>query len=374
MAKVDQTYHQLASHIIDNGNIYEDASRKINCLQTSAATLNLSIKDEFPLITTKKMYTKAIVAELIWFLTGSTNIKYLVDNSVNIWNKDAYNWYLKKSADLEKMDLEEFIQTIKNTTEFRPDHKGYTLGDVGKNYGYQWTNWNGEINQIENMLEVLTSPHPIKRRQVVTAWNPTEVSETALPPCHWSWEIIPTKFKKIDKINYFSGVEKEHWESLWQASLGKDKELALEADEILTGYFERRNIPEYGFTLKWHQRSVDTFLGLPFNIASYGILAKIIEAMTGLYAINIIGDLSNVHFYEPHIETVREQLGRDVNQYQGCKLEFSEKFSNLADDFRDKKISYKEFVNSLEIEDFIFAGYKSYPKLNASMFAPMNSK
>lgn len=316
MAKVDVIYHNIASAIIDYGYWYNDSSRDKRCKQISHMTVEIPL-DEFPLLTTKKMFTKGIVGELIWFLRGDNNTKYLNDNGITIWDKDAANYS--------------------------------NNGDVGRNYGVQWRDWNSRnynvnspnnfnrIDQIANLLKSLKEK-PINRRNIVTAWNPGELHETALPPCHWAWEIIPRPLFQYEKNIY-----------------GLDK--------------------EYGFDLKWHQRSVDTFLGLPFNIASYGLLAFIIGELTGFIPLNLIADLSNVHFYEPHIEIVKEQLTRNPHQFNGCRIDFSSSLQQLTHAYRTNNITSEEefmsnFFNEMQIDDVMFENYQSYGSLKAEMFEP----
>jgi thymidylate synthase len=316
MSKIDFIYHDLSKAIIDYGYWYKDDSRDKRCKQISSATLSIPL-NKFPLLTTKKMFTKGIVGELIWFLRGDSNIKYLNDNGIHIWDDDANNF---------------------------SDN-----GNVGRNYGVQWRNWQGidpvlnedgflkaigiiKTDQIINLITNLKKK-PIGRRHIVTAWNPAEIDQTALPPCHWAWEVIPRPLFDFEKKLYPN--------------------------------------QEYGFDLKWHQRSVDTFLGLPFNIASYALLAHIIGKLVNFVPLNIIGDLSNVHFYESHIEIVIEQLQRDTNLHEGCDLLFSERFENSIKQYQEGNLILDNFFKELEINDFKFDNYTSFDKLKADMYAPI---
>lgn len=308
MAKIDFIYHDLSKAIIDYGYWYKDESRDKRCKQISSATLSIPL-NSFPLLTTKKIFTKGIVGELIWFLRGDSNVKYLNDNGITIWNDDAANY---------------------------SDN-----GDVGRNYGVQWRDWtntcddkccNESVDQIFNLVNNIKKK-PIGRRHIVTAWNPAELNKTALPPCHWAFEIIPRPLFDFEKKLY--------------------------PDQ------------EYGFDLKWHQRSVDTFLGLPFNIASYALLANILGKLINFVPLNIIGDLSNVHFYEPHIEIINEQLQRDTDLHQRCDLTFSQKFEDLVKSYQDGKIILDDFFKQIEIDDFKFDNYTSFGKLKADMYAPI---
>lgn len=369
MSLVDQQYGQLSQAIVDYGYEYTTKNRpETLCKQITSATLQLPLKDEFPLLTTKKMFTKAIVGELIWFLRGDTNIKYLVDNDINIWNKDAYNYYFKKAGKNACLTLEEFKKSNLSFT-----------GDLGRIYGSQWRRWNGfnngintwdegnhfQTDQISNLIKGLKET-PMGTKHIVTAWNPAELDHMALPPCHWAFEILPRPLSKADQIHYMIGDDKIYMDGLYQAAYEQGDAVAMtELDKQLSQF------PKYGFTLKWHQRSVDTFLGLPFNIASYGLLAHIIGRMVNMIPLEIIGDLSNVHFYAPHLPVVKEQLTRNPNTYKGCQLQFTSEGEQKFQQF-DEDNDVDKLFQSLEIEDFVFANYQSYDKLTAEMFAQTN--
>lgn len=330
MAIVDKVYHGLLQSIMDKGYDYETANRPgIVCKQLSSVTIEIPLNSEFPLLTTKQMFIRGIVAELIWFLRGESNIKYLLDNNVDIWTKDALTFLKRQTGD--ELEISDFREKVK--TE-------YFSGNVGRNYGVQWRYWTqvgeaefdelvpvSDFDQIANLITNLRKENPINRRHIVTAWNPAELQDTALPPCHWSFEIIVRPLSSP---------------------------------------------PYYGFYLKWHQRSVDTFLGLPFNIASYALLAYIIGEITGLQPLGLIGDLSNVHIYSPHFEVVEEQLTRDVEAFSGCQLDFSEEGLKTFSSFNNGEIDINDTFASLQISDFIFNNYTSYPSLKAEMFEQKN--
>lgn len=310
MAKVDFKYSNLLQKIISTGYKYEDPNRKGTYRHEIAHhILDIGLTNGFPAITTKKLFWKGVVGELLWFLRGDDNIKYLIDNNIHIWDKDAYNYYLT-------------VGPIFNNNPVKFDE--FKKWSVGKAYGHQWRHF-GKTNayhpdgldQIEILLNNLVT-NPMGTRHIVTAWNPAELDKTALPPCHWSFEIICYP----------------HEDS-------------------------------YGFTLKWHQRSVDTFLGLPFNIASYALLAHIIGRWTGYTPMRLIGDLSNVHIYEPHITAVKTQLSRDVSKYKAPEL--------MLPSWKQVD-SFDEFINSVDIDDFKLIGYKSYPTISAEMIALNKTK
>lgn len=370
MSQVDKQYHQLANAIIDHGYEYTTQNRPdVKCKQLTSALLQLPLT-EFPLITTKEMFTKGIVGELLWFLRGDSNIKYLVDNNIHIWSKDAYQWY-KKEYEFSRypsqnmQNYEDWLQYVKDGKRPHNNIRFDIAGDVGLNYGVQWRQWNKTTDQIEILINNLQSEYPINRRHIVTAWNPAELDQTALPPCHWAFEILPRPLTISDKIHY-SGGDIEYLDALWNSAYIKND---MEAKEILTK--ELAHISDYGFTLKWHQRSVDTFLGLPFNIASYGVLAMIIGRMVKMKPLELIGDLSNVHFYEPHIPIVMEQMKNNPNTYSGCGFEITFEGEKKFEQYDSEK-NINNLFQSLEIEDFTFPGYQSFSKLKGEMFEQTN--
>jgi len=251
---LDSQYQDLLKNIIEKGHKKED--------RTGTGTLSVfgrqfvhNMGTGFPLLTTKKIAVKTMMTELKWFLKGDTNIKYLVDNGCNIWNGDAY----KKYADIEcnpphdhSLSQKEFIDNIKNNDAFAENY-----GDLGPIYGKQWTDWNG-IDQILNLLNSIKK-NPNSRRLMVSAWNVSELHEMTLPPCHYGFQI---------------------------------------------------NIRGEYMDLMWNQRSVDTFLGLPFNIASYGLLLSLIAYETGYKPGSLIGSLGDTHLYTNHIEQAELQIKR----------------------------------------------------------------
>ena len=381
MAKIDVLYHNVARNIIEHGYEYLTDNRPQPCVQLSSVNMDIPLT-EFPLLTTKKMFTKSIVEELLWFLRGENNIKPLLDKKVNIWNQDAHKHYqremIKRNGQGSLIE-EQYIGQIEKLGKVI-DH-GFEYGDIGRNYGVQWRKWknanfkiDGEdirtlklpFDQIQNLLDNLRKPNPINRRHIVTAWNPAELDQTALPPCHWAFEIIVRPLTNAMKIEY-SGKDQEYLDTLWMEGFGK----ANNEEAKATFLEETKHIPSYGFILKWHQRSCDFFLGSPFNIASYALLAHIIGSLTDLQPLSIIGDLSNVHFYQPHIEVVQQQLNNDVNLYNGCYLSFSENYLMNMTLFKGSAITLDEFLETLSHEDFIFNNYNSFPALKGDMFAPV---
>lgn len=322
MAIIDIEYNKLLKKITEEGYVNFDKSRNIGTKQISSYYLDLRNKLTLPILTTKKIFLNSVLAELNMFFKGNSNIKELIDNNCNIWNKDAYNYYIKKcdkSKINSKLGYDAFVYSIKNQKTMYnlvlPDD--YNLGDLGNVYGVQWH----KDNQLKNVIDNLIRRN-FNRRLIVNAWNVKELDDMALPPCHWSFEILQEKD---------------------------------------------------GFVLKWHQRSVDTFLGLPFNIISYHILGILFSVITAVPFYGVIGDLSNVHIYENHLDQVKEQLSRSPYEYgsRDTKLLVNNSLFRTSALYREDKISFEELLNNFDISSIKIVGYESYPALKADMVAPI---
>jgi thymidylate synthase len=331
MNNLDKQYQTLLQTILDFGVEKKDRTGT-GTKSIFGYTIRHNMKDGFPLLTTKKMAWKTMVTELLWFLRGDTNIKYLVDNNCHIWDGDAYKNYLKggdvkwlKPTEVDtpigKMSIpipysqEEFINKIKTDDEFAKK-----WGDLGKIYGFQWRKW-GErkhdsisneyfigIDQIQNLINDLKT-NPDSRRLMVNAWNVGELDQMVLPPCHYGFQVYTTELSDLRRYN------------IW---FNNNYETGMER------FFDPKNLPDFdnpyytptpkrGISLMWNQRSVDTFLGLPFNIASYGLLLEIIAKEVGMLPDELIGNLGDVHLYSNHIEQAKEQIGK--------KLTFDERYA-----------------------------------------------
>ena len=278
MNSLDRQYQELLQDILDNGVEKSDRTGT-GTISVFGRQIRHNMKNGFPLLTTKKMAIKTMMTELKWFLKGDTNIKYLVDNGCNIWNGDAYKAYLAKETTpgIPPHDFvlskSEFIDKIKTDDEFAK-----VWGELGPIYGAQWRDWQGfkqgmntmanseypeefdteGVDQIANLINQLKT-NPDSRRMMVNAWNVGELNDMVLPPCHYGFQC------------YVSNGE---------------------------------------LSLMWNQRSVDTFLGLPFNIASYGTLLLLLCEETGYKPGELIGNLGDVHLYKNHTEQAQEQINR----------------------------------------------------------------
>lgn len=304
MSHIDQTFISLCSRIFQQGKEYTNKNRGVSRLQIPSFTLRHDFNHGFPAISLKKLQWKAIVGELIWFLRGDNDVAYLNSQGIKIWNKDAYNWYLKHLEEKEvPMSFEQF------------EERG--TGSVGQNYSVQWRNFNGKTDQIKELIQGMKKDI-MSSRLKVNAWNPSELNDTALPPCHSEFQVIGVPLPDGD----------------------------------------------FGFELHWNQRSVDVFLGLPFNIASYGLLAKILEAITGYKALAIEGTLKCVHFYDNQYEAALTLMKRNPYQYGNCKLKIHLPESEDLD----------SLFHAWKIEDFVLKGYEHFGPIKVEMLAPKSLK
>ena len=329
MNNLDKQYQALLQDILDNGVEKKDRTGT-GTISVFGRHIRHKMSEGFPLLTTKKMAWKTMVTELLWFLRGDTNIKYLVDNNCHIWDGDAYKayetWYDTEAItvpfDTPKLTIEQFIQAIKLDEDF-----ANRWGELGPIYGKQWRSWYtrelrfrsdvvGEpqslpeffevkvpIDQISNLINDLKT-NPDSRRLMVNAWNVAEIDQMTLPPCHYGFQVYTRELNEIER--YVKLVELTN-RPLFFLDYGvavavKMKEFMKECDEL--------NIPTRAISLMWNQRSVDTFLGLPFNIASYGLLLEIIAKEVNMVPDELIGNLGDVHLYSNHIEQAKEQLTR----------------------------------------------------------------
>ncbi len=340
MAKVDELYHLLLGEIMTKGFKYEDPNRKGTYRrQIQSYEFVYDFKDGFPAITTKKLWWKGIVGELLFFIQGDMDIRKLWANKIHIWDKDWFNYSGHNYFD----SIEDAIANQDTLTA--------DVFSLGKVYGRQWRDWQGDYDSPEtynmgtdqflNLIDSLRV-NPMSTSNIVTAWNPADREDMALPPCHWSFEILSKPIPKMARKLMLSTIQT--------------------AEDI-------DRIPLHSFYLKWHQRSVDTFLGLPFNIASYALLAHIIGKMTNMIPAGIIGDLSNVHIYEPHMEAVQTQLDNDINKYKDSHLVIDYDAGQMLRNVPTMHESFTKAMNQLEIDEFVLAGYESYPRIKAEMFA-----
>jgi thymidylate synthase len=329
MNTLDKKYQQLLSDIIEFGVEKKDRTGT-GTISEFGHQIRHKMNEGFPLLTTKKMAWKQIVSELLWFLTGQTNIQYLLKHNNHIWDGDAYKnfvnkvdsiWQKSVVGDLDDMiydgllidggdengkwfaripTKEEFIGRIKSDVEFAKQ-----WGELGPIYGKQWRKWdgkNGRIDQIDDLVRELKT-NPDSRRLMVSAWNVGELDQMVLPPCHYGFQI----------------------------------------------YTREENEKRY-ISLMWNQRSVDTFLGLPFNIASYGLLLHIIANEVDMIPDELIGNLGDVHLYSNHIEQAKEQISRE--SFNLPTLKTNVKIDGIC---------------CATPDDFVLEGYQYHPTIKAPL-------
>lgn len=307
MNQLDKDYQKLLKDILKNGVEKSDRTGT-GTISVFGRQIRHDMSEGFPLLTTKKMAIKSVMTELKWFLKGDTNIKYLVDNNCNIWNGDAYKAYLVKETmpgvppHDHVLSYDQFIEKIKTNDKFARQY-----GELGPIYGHQWRHWtvkeddsyDGEyvwVDQIKNLINDIKT-NPDSRRLMVSAWNVGDQPEMALPPCHYGFQCYVNDGK---------------------------------------------------LSLMWNQRSVDTFLGLPFNIASYGMLLHLLAKETGLEAGELIGNLGDVHLYKDHLKQAKTQISREP--YQLPVLTELENVDILNGEF-----------------DYTIEYYQSWPKIEAPL-------
>lgn len=363
MAKIDRKYHELVNLILDEGYWYDDPYRKgVKRQEISTYTFTHNFKDGFPALTTKDLYWKGIVGELLWFLRGDTNIEYLIRNGINIWNKDVAKYYSKRHNLKEPISPENLVNHIK---------QGATNdGEAGRIYGAQWREWGlrktydrdtGDltimyVDQIQTLIDKMIKT-PLATDLVVNAWDPYDKEDMALPPCHFGFQVLGRPLTYQERYDMMTQDQTDFY---W-------KELDIINDNTGHKHFDNCAIPRHGFILVWDQRSVDTFLGLPFNIASYALLAHILGAITSMKPLGIQGNLRKVHIYDNAIPQIKKQLSRDTNAYSECGLRMSMGFVNRARKINDIDEILAEDLT--RISDFELVNYESYPPIKAEMLA-----
>jgi thymidylate synthase len=311
MNNLDKQYTALLQDILDNGVTKQDRTGT-GTISVFGRHIRHKMSDGFPLLTTKKIHFKSVVTELLWFLRGDTNIKFLVDNNCHIWDGDAYRNYeilMIGNPPERTLDKNEFIQKIKEDAKI--EHSPFTFaqkwGELGPVYGKQWRDWGSEkvygqgesmmyggIDQIANLIRDLKT-NPDSRRLMVSAWNVGELDSMVLPPCHYGFQVYTRELSRDERIQIYIN----------QYMGGVGKPAGFEDAKLTT-----RNIPTRSISLMWNQRSVDTPLGLPFNIASYGLLLEIISKAVNMIPDELIGNLGDCHVYLDQVDGVKEQITR----------------------------------------------------------------
>ena len=352
MNKLDKQYQQLLQDIIDYGVEKKDRTGT-GTKSIFGYTIRHKMSDGFPLLTTKKMAWKTMVTELLWFLRGDTNIKYLVDNGCHIWNGDAIKNYEKHNGEISWGPFitkeEAFVESMKNE-EFAKE-----WGELGPVYGKQWRRWTNttkgweqeswatrEIDQIANLINDLKT-NPDSRRLMVSAWDVGSIDQMVLPPCHYGFQVYTRELTWEEQVQWVMKNTDVEWENVYIV------------EEIA-----KPTTPKRAISLMWNQRSVDTFLGLPFNIASYGLLLEIIAKMVNMVPDQLIGNLGDVHLYLNHIEQAKEQIERESFDLPTLK-------HLKADSFYESLSEDQSLYSHLENTDFELVNYQSHPAIKAPL-------
>jgi thymidylate synthase len=318
MNNLDKQYTDLLQDILDNGVTKSDRTGT-GTISVFGRQIRHKMSDGFPLLTTKKMAWKSVVTELLWFLRGDTNIKFLVDNGCHIWDGDAYKNYCNQIPEYSKqftMSKEEYIDKIKTDQMF-----AFKWGELGPIYGAQWRRWfPGGKDQIANLINDLKT-NPDSRRLMVNAWNVGELDQMILPPCHFGFQVYTRELSLEERLQ------------VWNIKFGfANEEQKNQFDPNV--HLDTHGIPTRAISLMFNMRSVDTFLGLPFNIASYGLLLEIIAKAVNMVPDELIGNLGDTHLYSNHIEQAKEQIGRELSLEERHQLAlpiWKEKYGPLAD-------------------------------------------
>jgi thymidylate synthase len=364
MNKLDKDYQELLLDILTNGVTKSDRTGT-GTLSVFGRQIRHKMSDGFPVITTKKMYWKGIVTELIWFLRGDTSIKYLVDNDCHIWDGDAYKNYLFNSEWLpiasvnggfigtkagtdEIMTQELFINKIKTDDEFAEK-----FGNLGPIYGSQWRKWkftdkftngeqiayvNGKIDQIQNLINDLKT-NPDSRRLMVSAWNVGELDQMVLPPCHYGFQVYTRELSWEERVRYY------------ETSLGRLHFVPPSPDAL-----NARNIPTRTISLMYNARSQDVPLGTPFNISSYALLLVILGKMVNMIPDELIANMGDCHIYSNQIDGLKEQLTREPYQLPTLKINSGNENWHL--------LELDEVLNTLDPSlTFKLENYQSHPTI-----------
>ncbi len=350
MNKLDKQYQDLLQSILDYGVEKKDRTGT-GTKSIFGYTIRHNMQDGFPVLTTKKMAWKTMVTELLWFLRGDTNIKFLVDNGCHIWDGDAYKNYCYQQSQrfIQGCTYQEFIEKIKTDDEFAEK-----WGQLGPVYGKQWRRWENffydnpdpdsdgfshyEVDQITNLINDLKT-NPDSRRLMVNAWNVGELDQMVLPPCHYGFQVYTRELSLEERLDLMRK---------------RTRNGTVDYDNRHHEFLDYHNIPKRAISLMWNQRSVDTFLGLPFNIASYGLLLTILAKEVNMVPDQLIGNLGDTHLYLNHIEQAKEQIGREP---------FELPTLNQFPTYEGSRPSIESYV----VGDFTLKDYQSHPSIKAPL-------
>lgn len=313
-----EQYKQLLTDILNGCDGVNIDSRSGKTIKIFGKSYKYDLRNGFPIVTTKKVFWRGVVGELLWMLKGNTNIKELVKQKLNFWTPDAFRSYKEKVGKTNLTETE-FSEKILNDNKFSEIY-----GDLGPVYGKQWRNFNG-IDQIEFVINEIVN-NPNSRRMLVSAWHPSDLNKMVLPPCHTLFQFNCTKIP--NKFN--------------------DK--------------------DYYLDLHLYQRSADAFLGVPFNISSYALLLHIVAKITNTVPRHFIHTFGDLHIYKLHLPQVHELLSRDPHKLPTLKL--SDNFNDKLETLYKQKINTETinvFLSGLCTKDFKLKNYIHHKKINAQL-------
>jgi thymidylate synthase len=377
MNTIDSKYQELLQDILDNG-VEKGDRTGTGTISVFGRQIRHKMSQGFPLLTTKKMAWKTMVVELLWFLRGDTNIKFLLDYDCHIWDGDAYKNYqnvydiesregkyaLEELHMLSDLSKEQFINRIKTDNAFAKK-----WGDLGPIYGKQWRQWQGWLHyndvagkksmgslwydQILRLVHSLKT-NPDSRRLMVNAWNVAELDQMVLPPCHYGFQVYTRELSIEERLELAS----KKYEMFDPFDFH-----VVDHEEIDKLY----PVPKRAISLMWNQRSVDTFLGLPFNIASYALLLEIIAKEVNMIPEDLIGNLGDVHLYKNHIEQAKEQIDREP--YDLPTITITERNWYMHEKVKEHlgPKSFNDKILSYRPDCFELIDYQSHPKIKAPL-------
>jgi len=368
MNNIEHDYLKLLHDILNNGVEKQDRTGT-GTISVFGRQIRHDMSLGFPLLTTKKMPFKTIVTELLWFLRGDSDIRFLWENNCTIWDGDWYKKY--KTTCSESYTLEEVKQKVKDGNHSFHD----SMFDMGPIYGKQWREWNtlkwettnqidpshpdrpmlkwklDGIDQIQNLINDLKT-NPDSRRLMVNAWNVGELDQMTLPPCHYGFQVYTRELSIEERLDLATKTYSAFDPSDFHECTHD------EIDELYP-------VSKRAISLMWNQRSVDTFLGLPFNIASYALLLKIIAKEVNMIPDQLIGNLGDVHLYSNHIEQAKEQLTRQP--FQLPELWCLDEYHYLTDEELVGPIPFDEKIKEFRPDFFTVHNYEAHPHIKAPL-------
>jgi len=361
MNNIDKHYQALLQDILDNGIVKSDRTGT-GTISVFGRQIRHKMSGGFPLLTTKKMAWKSIVAELLWFLRGDTNIKFLLDYDCHIWDGDAYKNYVSKQNELNLLTYSKdyFIKYIKIDEAFAKQ-----WGDLGPIYGKQWRQWQGWMDMNGNEKgslwydQILRLVHDLKtnpdsRRLMISAWNVAELDQMVLPPCHYGFQVY-TRELSIDERLHLVSQKYEMFDPFDFHVVDHN-----EIDKLYP-------VPKRAISLMWNQRSVDTFLGLPFNIASYALLLEIIAKEVDMIPDELIGNLGDVHLYKNHIDQAKMQILRKPFRLPKVNITERNWYQHELVKERLGPKTFSDKILSYRPDCFELIGYESHSGIKAPL-------